>query len=357
VVGLDQLAVFHTDLAGIIAPNKNMLLGPASIVNRANLYAQGTLDEAGAYLGIPLILIAGVLAWRERRSRVVQFSFAVFLAALVLSLGPELWVNNDDTGVPLPDRLLTHLPLIQSAEPVRFVAGADLALAVILAVGLTGLVRDWDREAVRGRVRSLFPALTIGAVAAIALVPLTPSWPNHVIPVNVPSYFTTRDADAIPPGATVLTYPVAQFGAVQPMQWQMATDFRFKLVSGFGYVADNGGVPLGNPPMSPPDLSAVETYAYGHVPGTPPLPPFTRSTLRHIRQVLATFRVDDFIALPVGHYQVVSRYVSAALGERPQLKGGVLAWYGVRGAVQGSILGSLRRIARAGSSPPTRHRP
>jgi hypothetical protein len=184
--------------------------------------------------------------------------------------------------------------------------------------------------------------LAIGAVAAIALVPLTPSWPNHVIPVDVPSYFMTSQADAIPSGSAVLTYPVAGFGAVQPMQWQMVANFRFKVVSGYGYVADNGGTPLGNPPMSPPDLSAVEAYAIGNVPNTS-LPPFTQSTLRHIRQALVTFGVGDFIALPIGHYQVVSRYVSAALGERPQLKGGVLVWYGVRGAVQESILTVLKQ--------------
>jgi hypothetical protein len=94
--------------------------------------------------------------------------------------------------------------------------------------------------------------------------------------------------------------------------------------------------------MSPPDLSAVEAYAIGNVPNTS-LPPFTQSTLRHIRQALVTFRVGSFIALPIGHYQVVSRYVSDALGERPQLKGGVLVWYGVRGAVQESILTVLKQ--------------
>jgi len=334
VVGLQQLAVFHADLAGLIAPNKNMLFGPASIMDRADLYAEGTLNESGVYLGIPLILIAGVLAWRERHARLVQFSLVVLLTSLVLSLGPELWVDNDDTGVPLPQRLLTHLPLIQSSEPVRFFAGADLAVAVILAAGLTGLARNWDPGAVHGRVRGLFPVMAIGVVATVALAPLTPNWPDHVVPVDVPSYFTTSQADAIPAGATVLTYPLASFGAVQPMQWQMAAKFRFKLVGGYGYVADNGGTPLGNPPMSPPDLTAVATYAYGHAPGSPRLPPFTQSTLRRIRQVLATFRVDDFIALPVGQYRVVSRYVSAALGEKPQLKGGVLVWYGVHRAVE-----------------------
>ncbi|MGH9106073.1 MAG: hypothetical protein ACRDZX_09585 [Acidimicrobiales bacterium] len=347
-LGLSQLAVFHTDLAGIIAPNKNMLLAPGVIAKRADLYAQGTLNESGAYLGIPLVLVVGVLAWRERRSRLVQFALVVFLTSLVLSLGPVLWVNNDDTGVPLPDRLLTHLPLVQSTEPALFFVGADLAVAVILAVGLSGLVRNRQRDAVRGPGAGLSPALAVAAVAAVALVPLTPNWPNRVVPVDVPSYFTTSEVDAIPPDATVLTYPVAGYGAVQPMQWQMAAHFRFKLVSGFGYVANNGGVPLGSPPMSPPELSEVERYAYGGVPGKPRLPLFTRSTFRDIRRVLARFRVDDFIALPVGHYRVVSRYVSAALGEPGHLKDGVLVWYGVHVAVQRSLRGRPQGGSKGG---------
>ena len=336
-LGLAQLAVFHTDLAGVIAPNKNMLLGPASVMKRANLYAQGTLNESGAYLGIPLVLVSGALAWRERRSRLVRFSSVVALTGFVLSLGPVLWVNNHDTGLPLPGRLLTHLPLLQSCEPALFFVGAELGIAVILGVGLTGLAAERAGGTATKRAHGFFSTVAVGAVAAFALVPLTPNWPNQVVKVHVPPYFTTPEVDAISPGATVLTYPQAGYGAVQPMQWQMDSGFRFKIVSGFAYVANDGGVPLGSPPMVPQDLSELERYAYGLSAGAAPLPAFNQATFNDIRVVLAKFGVNYFIALPVGHYQLVSRYVSAALGQRPQARGGVLVWPGVHGDVQGPV--------------------
>lgn len=343
VVGLQYLAVFHTDLAQLVIPDRNQIVGPASLIATGSSFSGGAINETGSYLGIPLLVGLVFFVIRFRRVRAVAFSAVVFLIALVLSLGPELYIDNKDTGIPLPARLLLHFPVLNSAETIRYFVIADVAAAVILAVGLDRLVAEWQSRSrahgaggpklARGRTS---PSVLVIVIAAVLLFPLIPRWPYLSNPIGVPAYFTSSEVNAIAPGATVMTYPIAQSGAVQPMQWQMAAGFRFKIVSGYGYLADNGGVTLGNPPMKPPTLAMLENVASGN-DTSDAIPTVTLRNLLRIRELLANLHVDDFLMQATGKYQVVDEELSIALGRRPESVGGMLVWYRVRSSLAESL--------------------
>ena len=339
VVGLQYLAVFHTDLAQLIVPDKNQLIGPSRLIAIGNTYTGGAINEAGSYLGIPLILGLSVIVVSLRRNRVIVFSAIAFVAAAVLSLGASLYINNHGTGIWLPGQLFLHLPILNSAETIRYFIAADLMVGVLVGVGLDRLADGWEarRQPAQHRMkRPVSSPVVVSVAAAAMLFPLVPRWPSPSYSIGVPSYFTSTEVNAIKPGAIVLTYPIPQSGAVQPLQWQMAANFRFKILSGYAYVANNGGVTLGNPPMLPSTLSTLLNAGWGNDPSAT-IPPLNVQNLENIREVLANFSVDDFIMEAGGNYLPVEREITVALGRAPSSVGGVLIWYNIPRLIRQSL--------------------
>jgi len=337
VVGLQYLAPFHTDLAQLITPDNNQLIGTPHLKAIGDGFG-GALNEAGSYLGITLIIGLVVLMIRYWANRLVRFSALALFFGVLFSLGPELYIDGHATGIPLPARLLLSVPVLNSAETIRYFVVADVAAAFLLGVGLDAVALDWVRR--RGPTSSKAgvgrESILVVVLAAVMLFPLIPKWPYPAELVEVPAFFTTSEVDTIAPNATVLTYPIAQSGAVEAMQWQMAADFRFKMVSGYGYVANDGGVTLGNPPMNPPELSDLENVSSGNDTNDK-IPAVTLRNLVRIRKVLKEFGVDDFLMLPTTGYQTVESQMSIALGGRPQSVGGMLVWYNVPGSLKQSL--------------------
>lgn len=330
VVPQFYLAVFHNDLAGLIAPNDLQRIAPSSIAAKTNGYTGGAINEAGTYLGIPLLVACGYFVWRYRGQRLVTCCATIFIIGLILSCGPVLWVNNYNTGIPLPERLFTHVPLLESSEAIRYFLLPELAVAVILAVGLSRSAQAWRAARRLGERGSRSPVVTgaTALVAAVLILPLVPNWPDSAYAIDIPRYFSSSAINQVPAGSTVLTYPLAQGGAWETMQWQMAADFRYKLVGGYAYIANNGGITFGIPPMAPATLPSIENEAAGFTSGS--YPPLTSATVEQIRQVLGEFNVGTVIAQPIGDYEKVVTYLSAAIGSRPRSIGGVLVWYGVQ---------------------------
>ncbi|MCU1490077.1 MAG: hypothetical protein JWM85_1482 [Acidimicrobiaceae bacterium] len=367
VVPPQYLAVFHTDLAELVFPDRNQLIGPTSfcLPNAAcsapavwNGFG-GALNEAGSYVGLPLLIGLVVFAVRYRRSRLVVFSSATFLVALAFSLGPDLVIYGHDTHIPMPSRIAAHIPLVSSAETIRYFLVADLAAAFLLAIGLDQLLTA--SSGLFARLRDTpWRTATVGLLAAVLLFPLIPRWPYPSGPTGIPAYFTTSAVDAIAPKAVVLTYPMPQSGAVQAMEWQMVSNFRFRLVWGYAYIADNGGVPEGNTPFKQPALPLLLNVTSGN-DTTDPIPSLSITEIKLFRDGLRQFGVDDIIFDPsvgVGaDIPVALRYLEASLGEKPVSVGGILAFYGVRKSLAESVHTVLIQDRQSGilsSYPPAR---
>ena len=250
---------FHNDLFSFVVPGplQRTSLGLQAV--GARLAGAGDATEAGGYVGVPVILIAGYLAWRARRTLRMQLAVLLTLVAAVLSLGPFLAVNGHLTRFPLPFWVFDHLPLLDDIIPERINLEVAAGLAAVMAFGLDDLWRARRRHAVPSR-RVL---ATAGIILVAVVVTQLPRWPPNTYYAAQPaSVLPAAIKDAIPGGDPVaITYPYASFPSLQPMIWQAEVGFRFRLLGGYAFRPNVDGATIEYPafieypaPMSPPQL-------------------------------------------------------------------------------------------------------
>lgn len=142
------------------------------------------------YLGLSLLLLALLALWKRPAARPWGLAAGCFL---VLSLGPSLRINGQDSGVPLPYQLIAELPIVSlTRQPDRFNVLVTIALGMLAAYAAAWLLQHW-------RAR---PALLIALLAALILVEY---WPAPIVTRTppVPAFYATLPAG---PGA-LLEYP------------------------------------------------------------------------------------------------------------------------------------------------------
>jgi hypothetical protein len=190
-------------------------------------------------LGMIIVLVAGVVAWR--RDRRLWFFGALGVITLVASLGVK--------GYWTPWRLLTHLPLVQNIIPSRFVAIISLCVAIMMAIVIDRAhlsVRKWadglgPTAARHGRARTggLAGALAGGialVVVAVAVVPigsaLASNTPLTTRAVTLPGWFSDI-APHLAPDQVLLTYPPPGIGSMT-LAWQAVDSLHFAIAMGVG---------------------------------------------------------------------------------------------------------------------------
>ena len=136
---------YRADLLGPIIPGLHQWLSTPSFASRSNLFANST-SENGSYLGVTLLatlVIGSVFLWRK--SRVARVAAIGCASAFVISLGAGLVISGKPsasaTGVPLPERLLTHIPALSNTVPVRYSLYVVLFAAVLLDLVIDELHR------------------------------------------------------------------------------------------------------------------------------------------------------------------------------------------------------------------------
>ncbi|HUS17671.1 MAG TPA: hypothetical protein VM536_21960 [Chloroflexia bacterium] len=158
------------------------------------------IAERSVFVGYTVLGLAllGVAAWRRRT---VVFWGLTALAAWLLSLGPVLHVNGRGTftsfnsTIPLPYLVLYSLVPGFSVMrvPSRFIVLASLALAVLVAFGLTALMRWWAGRAARGAANHralparparavLYASITALIALEFLVIPYPMSPPSYHIP-------------------------------------------------------------------------------------------------------------------------------------------------------------------------------
>ena len=125
--------------SGTLVPTRNQLLIPHSIARYGDGFVASNLSENGSYLGLPLVVILVVIAWRLRRDSLVRVLTWLAVGSLVLSLGPSLSIFNKNTHVPLPETVFAHLPLLDNTIPARYALYVSLFVAALLAIGIDRL--------------------------------------------------------------------------------------------------------------------------------------------------------------------------------------------------------------------------
>jgi hypothetical protein len=317
---------YHSDLLSFVVPGplQTVTLGMRSL--QAQVLGATNPTEAGGYIGIPLLILAAIFAWRSRRSPRMQLAVVLMLCAALLTLGPHLTVGGELTTIKLPFVVFDHLPLLNDVLPVRISLEMDAFLAAVIAFGLD------DMRATPSRLASPAPAVQpkgrLGLsvpFAAVTLVVLVatwlPQWPYGGLPVGALPASVVR---VIPAGDPVaITYPYATAYDTEPMVFQAEAGFTFRLLGGYAWHPDSSGGPTGLPSiMQPPALQhflgAEEGAAlYG------PVLPLTTQLVASARTALANYDVRLVIVeRQMPDSGVVDSLFTDALGP-PQLSTGL----------------------------------
>ena len=298
---------YAADLLGAVVPTVHQLLG-----TDASLAWGGNDSENGSYLGLPLLLVLAVLAWRTRSVGVVRFAAVLGVVAWVLSLGERLHVAGTETSVPLPYALVARLPVLHNMAAVRLSLYVVLCASLVLAVGL-------DRLHAAGRLR---PALVV-PLAVLCVVPLLPAWPYSYERADVPAYFTSAAVDAVPEDSLALVFPVPRFPQSAPMLWQAQAGYRYRSVGGYVITPepDGSGTFRGGVTAWERVVGQAPSGRLGDV-----APPVRAALLLEMERL----GVRSVLVADRPGAAAVVRLTTAVLGRGPdQVGGGVTAWYDV----------------------------
>jgi hypothetical protein len=293
---------YRADLLGPVVPGVHQWISAPALNKRSQLFA-GSISENGSYLGLTLVvtlLIGTVRLWR--RSAVVRVAAIAGASAFVISLGARLVVGNAPTvpatGVPLPESLFTHLPLLANTIPVRYSVYVVLFAAVLLAV-----ILDHLHGGLRSRCHRIPRWLTTtggwtvpGLLAIVCLLPLLPVVPTGPIgPVGIPTYFTSSSAWRIPNGSVALLYPYPTAILPSAVLWQSATDMRFKMPGGYFLVPSGPHHAIAYTPglLYGADTLTARTLSRAFTNGPPPE---TAGLRRALREQLKSWQVQTIVA-------------------------------------------------------------
>nr|WP_173071535.1 DUF2079 domain-containing protein [Phytohabitans houttuyneae] len=171
--------VHNEDLAAFAAFPERSLAGVAGL--DTGLAPNPT--EENSFFGLPLLLLTVacfVLLWRraDHGRRAMLRALAVTAGVFsVLSLGPELKVDERLTGIPLPYAALGAMPIFNAALPARL---------ALVAIPLVGLVLAYALAALGPR-----PAPAWLGAFAVALLPLVPVPLHTSVYEPVPRFITS----------------------------------------------------------------------------------------------------------------------------------------------------------------------
>jgi hypothetical protein len=282
----------HTDFPADLV---SFGLPPADLLLKVHGNVPFLGSDLEEYLGVPLIVLVLLFAWQRRRDRRTILLLVAAVVAELLAMGQTLVVRGTITSIPLPFRLLRHLPLLRYTIPTRFALFATLPIAVILAI--------WLNEA-RPLRR---PAALRWGLAALAIAFIVPAVGNAGwnTPIHDPAFFTdgaykryltSRDH--------VLTIPF--WGRNQ--RWVADAGFPFTLSAGSG---GQGEVPAYT---RYPVWRTMNTYPFA-------LPPHYGSALRSF------LAAKDVTAIVVEQdYPGPWLKLFGTLGIKPIVNGGVLLY-------------------------------
>ena len=279
-----------------------------------------------AYIGIIVLIVACAGIWIRRKDRSTWVVVSVAVVGLILALGPETNIPFTSITVPMPYALVSHVPLAQSALPVRFERYVFIACAYFVAVVVQYLYeqrRVWWRP------------LAMAAVGGAIVVSLVPQMTYSVQPTYSPEWLSSTEARRVlPDGAVVLSYPYPVVLWDSPMLDQASSGMHYKLIGGQAIVPDDHGRNHGIAPLKP--YAVIDLFWYGmwgaDRSGFPyqigGLPPNTEATARGLRRFVADNHVDALVFKPWGlNWQVVLPYLERAFGP-PQSRdnGSVQFW-------------------------------
>ena len=201
---------FPVDLASVVVPSPYQQIATTHDPGDGPAYANGF-----GYLGVPLAVLLGLFGFEARRSGAARLVLVVLAAVVVASLGRELVVAGEETGIPLPWAAFAELPALRYAIPIRFTGFTFLVAAVAAALWLAWRGGRWRW------------ALALVAVAFLLPDPGNTIWRT---PIGDPPLFEDDAHEAVL-GESDRVITVPAWGA--NMRWHAEAGFGFRLAGGY----------------------------------------------------------------------------------------------------------------------------
>ncbi|MGB3549421.1 MAG: hypothetical protein WA993_01930 [Candidatus Binatus sp.] len=208
---------FSTDLLEMFIPTSTLMLGHLAPLHAISSRYSHNVIENGAYIGIPLVVIV-VLYLKSRWKRPEARFMAIMLAMLyVASYGARLHVAGY-VLFGMPWKLLTRVPLINSAFPVRLTLYIYLIVALIASLWIAEL-----------RASAAAKAAIVAAVVLFMLPDLNAG--RFVYELDTPDFFRSGAyRNYLTQGETILALPFGEMGSA--MYWQAAAKMNFGIAEG-----------------------------------------------------------------------------------------------------------------------------
>lgn len=221
------------------------LWGRATRTVGADPWASAALSmnrtEENAFFGVPLWLLAALIVVVLFRRPVVRALGLVIVVSAWMSLGEEVLLRGEPTGIPSLWSLFDSLPILENVLPTRFTMIAIPAFAGLLAIGIDAAVtRGREQEGWNGGWQARAGGWIATAAAVVALLPMLPT-PLHVDPrPPVPTFFTGDAWRDWSHGGSILAVPPTDIVDARAFDWQLAADtMAFPIVEGY-FVGPNG---------------------------------------------------------------------------------------------------------------------
>jgi hypothetical protein len=310
---------FGTDLAAFTSYSSHSVAGDPVATTRL---AQNTAEE-NAFFGWGLvILFFGLVVWMRRSVAVVTMAAVVLLFA-AMSLGPHIFLNGINTGIPGIWAALQHVPVLDSAVPTRWAMAIAPIVGIVLALGVQkaiALVRT--QPAARGPVR-----VAMITAVAMALVPLAPRPVPTAEMAPIPQFITAGtwkqyvDADH-----SLVSLPLPGSGNPAPMRWSAMTGLDMKIAGAYALLPTESALNPGDhtatfaPPWRPTS-GLMESIKQGN-----PIPEIT-DTRREMTLADLRYWHAGVIVLPPQTRDIeMLRAMTEILGFQPTWNGGVWVW-------------------------------
>lgn len=297
---------FSADAANFVVPTGYQGIGP-------DLHTRGPTSslENGAYLGVPLLLLAAIGAIAYRKSGVVRALLAAGAVLLLIMLGPTLRVHKHVLLAWMPGRIVEALPVLRNLIPQRAAAVVDLVAAMLLAFGVAWTMR-------RSRIRMVM------GVAGLVLVGITmfPSVPyaSTRAPAT-PAFFTTAAVASIPAGSVAVVLPMAGSRDIRSMLWQAQADFRFRMPGGYFIGPGPKGGAIFGPPSDTFFGRTLRAVQSGKVVV------LDAAMRERLDQDLRRWHAQTIVVGPITGRDAVVAFLSAYLRAGPSAIGGIDLWH------------------------------
>jgi len=296
---------YWTDIWAWFVPTRWQAVQFASAIAH-QFMSRNINEEGGAYIGVPLILIGLWATVRFWRRDIVRVASIVAVAASLLAMGDHLHIRGHATRVPLPFRVLEHLPILKNVSPPRFTIFMYLMVALLLAIFV-----DWAL-ANHGPLR----VAGIGATV-IALIALFPAVPYPTDTAVIPMFFRGGDVRRIPEGSVVLVAPFSRAFTSDAMMWQSVSGMSLRMPEGYAYRPG----PTRNPPVT-----ALQTQLGAIYDGLD-RPAATPDLAQQMRGELQAMGATTVVVGPEPREDEVVALFRLLLGREPVETGGVFVWW------------------------------